>query len=547
MRCIVVVFLFVGAILDSSVAIASETQRLTVFCTNDWHGCVASSPAKWLDPVKKPMVGGPDIYAAYLASTVPALQASGVQVIILDGGDFFQGSPEVNNSQGRLIVEIMNAWGVSAAAIGNHEFDYGFDAFRRAAAVASFSILSANLGADHPCWQPYTTRQLGSLSLVLAGCTTLDLPKYTRAELIRGLTVEPDDEALRRIWPVLASIPADMRILLSHCGAERDRTLARLVPGFDLLVGGHTNTEILPPERIGSTWVVQTRGMGTTVARLDFSRGGPGQVWHLEHWERVVLDGTRYGHDVAMQRLLQPHREKAAAQLDLPLGTLQHDVPRMGVLDSGSANLIADALRAFASVPIAIQNRGGARVDMAAGTITGRHLYQLSPFDNTIVILTLTGHELVEVLEAGLFMETGPVQVSGIEVTLIMDALGLFHVADVAFPDGSRLEASKQYKVVTNNFLAEGRDGFTMLASATLREDTGNPMRDALAWYVRKQRDLVAPMPRYCVWPDRVSVPLFWPVPPTSMNPHFARVTRGKVPTHFGGERAQGGHAGAAP
>jgi 2',3'-cyclic-nucleotide 2'-phosphodiesterase (5'-nucleotidase family) len=153
--------------------------------------------------------------------------------------------------------------------------------------------------------------------------------------------------------------------------------------------------------------------------------------------------------------------------------------------ESSVGNLVTDAMRAASGVDVALQNSGGLRADLPAGEITRGSIYEIMPFDNTLVTLELTGAELVTVLEEGL--KYGRVtQASGLRYQFDPDRPEMQRVVEVTLARGEPLDRTKTYRIAVNNFMATGGDNYVTLSRGRNVVDTGLVIRGALEEHVTK-------------------------------------------------------------
>src|SRR5262249_5018914 len=153
--------------------------------------------------------------------------------------------------------------------------------------------------------------------------------------------------------------------------------------------------------------------------------------------------------------------------------------------ESALADMIADAFREKAKTQIAIHNTGGIRANIPKGTITFGNVFEVLPFQNTMITLKLTGAQLKRTLDSA----PGMFATSGIRLEFERDARTPGHrLVKAVLLDGTPVEESKLYTVATNDFLLAGGDGVTEFAKGTDIVDTGLFLRDAIVEYVRRHR-----------------------------------------------------------
>ena len=153
-------------------------------------------------------------------------------------------------------------------------------------------------------------------------------------------------------------------------------------------------------------------------------------------------------------------------------------------------NWQTDVMREFAKADVAFHNRGGMRADLEKGPVTLRDIYLVSPFENTIVTMDLSGEEIKAMLERGLSGGFGPLQVSGLKIVYDPSRPRGQRVLEVS-TGGKPLEPRKIYKAATNSFVASGGDDYLGLKAKNLR-DTGVNLRDAEVDFIRKRSPISA-------------------------------------------------------
>ena len=166
---------------------------------------------------------------------------------------------------------------------------------------------------------------------------------------------------------------------------------------------------------------------------------------------------------------------------NLPVGRtaeeLTHDRYTLSLLGQWSSDMFRQATKA----DIAFQNGGGLRTSIPEGVVTMGNLYEVAPFDNTLVTLDMTGEQVLQVLNHGINSKHGMVQFSGLQVRIDSTRSWGSQVLEVRLKDGSLLDLDATYRVVTNDFLVAGGDEYTMFKQGKNITDTFVPVRDAMA------------------------------------------------------------------
>ncbi len=462
---------------------------LRVLETTDFHGAMQprtrerDSGRAW---------GGSAVLVAHL-ERLRAENPHGT--LLLDGGDMFQGTMASNLAFGRPVVEQMNALGYAAAAIGNHEFDWSADTLVRRIREMRFAALGANIverkSGRRPRWagsDTVVTRR--GLRIGIFGMSYRFTPSVTLPRHVAHLRFEDDSATAARIVPRLRKGGLDAVIGLGHVPASEDTAgrvrgdlvrMARGIPGVDLWVGGHSHNRV--EGDVNGIPVLVPGSHGELIAVCDLVVD---PVRHRVMEREYRLEPT-YADLVKPDSATLARVAAWAARIEQvasePIGRNPRRLKR-----SGSENLVGylvtDAMRDAVGADIAMQNAGGIRADLPEGTVTRGTIYEVMPFDNTIVTLTLTGAQVGEVLEAAL--SRGRVTpVSGLRYEYSTHSAEP-RVFSLRHPDGTPLDEKRRYKVAVNNFMAEGGDDLNILANASDKQDTGLLVREQIEAFVRK-------------------------------------------------------------
>ncbi len=463
--------------------------QVRVIETTDFHGAVLPGPP---DRRTGRVTGG----SVYLASQIEALRAANPEgTVLVDGGDVYQGSMLSNLQYGRPVVEQMNLLGYAAQAIGNHDYDWSADTLKARAMQAHFAMLGANIterrGGKRPWWvRADTLVQRRGVDVGILGLAYPGTPRVTLPANVEHLRFGDDSAAAAPLVPRLRKAGAAIVVAVGHIPGETDSTrrargdvarLARGVPGVDAWLGGHSHNVI--DDRIDGASVMIAGSHGQWLAVVDMVVD-PVQRKVVEKGQRMVrvVEGDAPVDSAWIGRVAHWNAGVGPIAAEV-LGTATQALSR-GRPEATIGDLITDAMRFVTHVDVAMQNPGGMRANLAAGPITRGAIYDIMPFDNTIVTLVLSGAELKTALEQGL--RGGRVtQVSGVRYTIDMKQPAGSRVASLALADGSPVDPAKSYKVAVNNFMATGGDDFDVLTTARDKDDTGLLIRGAIEAYVR--------------------------------------------------------------
>ncbi len=426
--------------------------------TNDMHCHFRPTAARWLDGA--PPIGGFLDLDAYLR-TVRAREDA---VLLLDAGDLLSGTPlselELEGVRGGHVARFVEQWGYDAWAVGNHEFDGGFDELSAFVAFGKVPALCSNLhspdgGPAMPGLEPARVFEVGGLQVGVIGVITDDLERFVSRESWERVALEDSVQAVTRQVERLDP-QTDLLVVLSHSGLEADRMLADRISGIDLIVGGHSHDALQQPERRAGVYVVQAGSYARSVGRLDI---------RVEDDAIVSLEG-RLVDLVPDEGWLQPaaavreHVEVVTAEVDerygRVVGTAPVEVRRDSYLQGPLGSWICERLLVATGSDVAVYNSGGIRADLPAGDITYAHVYQVLPFSNTAVTFTATGAEIEGFARRNAFAEatreTSALQCAGLEWSWRPEGSTQEMVSVTV--GGEPLDPEREYTVVTNSYLA---------------------------------------------------------------------------------------------
>lgn len=499
-----------GAFAVSSMQLRSVAPErpitLSIVGTNDVHGYVLPANGR----------GGVAWLGGYLKNLRAVRAEPDGGVIVLDAGDTFQGGIESNLSEGGLVIDAYGALGYAAAAIGNHEFDFGpLDAFDPAdgpdprgalkamAARARFPMLAANLldaattrPVEWPNVYPSTLITVAGLRIGLVGAMTIDGLRATLAANVHGLALAPLAETIQSEADGLRKRGADLVLLTIHAGgscgqladdtdlsscdggSEVFRLLRDLRRGtLDGVVAGHTHAALA--HVIEGVPVIESWWGGRAFGRMDLTidrqtkrvqavRLFPPQDLCVR-WDcanapedsgaQRMYEGRPVAPDPAIIHAMGPELDRVRRIQADPLPVTVETLMRRGV-DVGAplGNLFADAMRE--SVPgadVSLNNNGfaGLRADLPAGPLTFGRLYDVFPFDNRLVQLSLTGADLERVFADEIRRQRpGALAVSGIRVSGTCDGPELR--VRITRSSGDAIASDARVSVVTSDMLAGG-------------------------------------------------------------------------------------------
>jgi 5'-nucleotidase / UDP-sugar diphosphatase len=463
------------------------TTLLTILHVNDYHGRVKPFLDKTIDLQDE--VGG----AAYLAAMVREARAKNPGgTLLLAAGDMFQGSPVSNLFHGAPVMEVMNEVRFDAMTLGNHEFDWGIGALARLRKEAHFPFLAGNIvdsrGNLLQGIKPYRILQRGHAKVAVIGLTTPETAYITKPDNLKALSFLSPEAVLPRLIQEVRQQGASIVILLSHLGIDADKNLAAAVPGIDVIVGGHSHTEIPKPLKTESgTVIVQARAYGVYLGVLELivdKATGRATGFTGNSGLRLVSAAPENRPDRRTALIVKKYNDRVKQKFAAIVGETSVDLTAQSSRESNLGDLVTDAMRSATGNQIAFQNSGGIRANLPAGKITMEGLYTTLPFENVLVSMELTGRRVKEALEQAGTMEFGGLQLSGMTITYDLKKPAGERVVRVEV-GGETLDQGKTYSVTTNDFLAAGGDKVAALKEGK-NIGYGGTLMDALVEYLKK-------------------------------------------------------------
>jgi 5'-nucleotidase/UDP-sugar diphosphatase len=497
-----------GTTKQSKLDRESFIHKLVIVHTNDTHG----HPVKFF---KHPV---PDVGGLPARSTlVRQIRKENENVLVLDAGDLNTGRAESTFFKAKPDIEGYNYIGYDAMALGNHEFDNSREVLEWQKSLAHFPFLSANIKTQDGEYltRRYIIKKFHGFKVAIFGLTTKETLLTGNPKYIKDLIFEDEIEVARKLVPELKK-KADLVIALVHMGIyqsfrEGSRKLASEVDGIDLIVDGHTHTKLDSPifvKKFGSdhkTLIVQAWKWGLVVGRVDLWIKNKGVINH--QFEAIPINlkkeekrpdgskvysyvGKKIEEDKGLLYILQPYVDKVESHLSEVIGHAEEMFYYKDTRKKETAlgNIIADSMLWYTrnmGVDFAIQNGGGIRDDLPKGRITMKSIYEILPFDNSVVFLTLNGSDVQSLFDYIATISPGegafPQVSEGISFT-INRFTG--KCQDILI-NGQPIHQFRNYRIATNSYLASGGDGFKMLLNAIFKYDTSKFQKDVLIEYIK--------------------------------------------------------------
>lgn len=516
--CAALVLAGAGGLATPCAAQSGEVE-LRILHVNDTHAVLAGTDADGRVCFASAACRGG---MGRIAAAIRQAGAVHDNVIALDAGDQFQGTLFYSVGKWPLMAAVDRQMPFDAMTLGNHEFDDGCAALASFLRAQPLPVVAANLAPGRGCplfgsrIRPYIVREVRGVRVGIIGLANDGIGKLPA--VCPQTAVRDARATLEQYVGELEAQGVRHIIALTHLGLDRDRALARTVAGVDVIVGGHSHSYLGKDSREGPYPIVEYGPGGAPVLVVTAGRAARylGELTVVFDADGVPRRWSGEPRDLvpslppeeALERLVAA----AADELESYRATIigRHDIRmpdgmescRQGECFAGS--LLADALLEYGrprGASVALYNSGGVRAALPPGRISRGDVLTAYPFGGGVQLREYTGEQLRQALEHGLAGKngTGP---------HLLQVAGLRYTADVDRPVGRRLlgveivdergmahplEAQARYAVVLGDFLAQGGDGFRMLAGGRLLETCARKDRELAEDYIRRYSPLPPP------------------------------------------------------
>ncbi len=457
------------------ISAQSEAKKITIVHTNDTHSRILDSD------------GG--FGFAKIATIIKETKAKNPNTLVLDAGDTLHGLPIVNISEGANAVKILNATGYDFMTLGNHDFNYGKERLLELKNMAKFSMLSANIldSNGNYVFKPYEIKEMDGVKVAIFGLTTPETAYKTSPLNVKGLVFADVIETSKKMVKELKD-KADVIIALAHIGLDESsvvtsKKIAESVEGIDVIIDGHSHTILENGMLVNNTLIAQTGDYDKNLGFVEIEVTN-GKVTKKEAKLMSVKDNTEVIADETISNLItaigeenKPLLSKVVAKTDIYLDGLRENVRTK---ETNLGNLSADAVRNTSGADIGFVNGGNIRIDIQPGDITFGDVAKLFPFGNRIVVIELTGEDVIKALENAVSgypaAQGGFLHVSGLTFKFSKDREIGSRVYELKI--GGELidtaeELAKKYTVAVNDFLAVGGDGYDIMKGKTVVAEFG--------------------------------------------------------------------------
>ena len=537
---------FCAAALVLSGCATQAPVDINLVALNDFHGHLDAESFSYTsvrDKTPQQVTAGG---IATLGAALQAWRAKDKDLLLVGAGDLVGASPALSSMWAdEPSIAAMNLLGLRVSSVGNHEFDPGrlellrqqnggcvsprpdkACKFAPAYDGARFTYLAANVidsASGKPFMPAYRILQAHGIKIGFIGAVLKDTASVALASGIAGLEFGDEADAVNRVLPELRAQGVGVFVVLIHQGGHTDENfdqpdcrdltgpivdiVKRLDPAIRLVISGHTHKGYTC--RVDGRLVTQAEMGGHVLSRIRLRVDARSNTVQEVSASNIVMQEGAWPANAELAAYLAAVKERSAALLARPVArlavaTVGRDKSAAG--ESALGDLTADSVLAATrqlGARIAFANNGGIRKQLEAGADLVTRYGQVQavlPFGNTLVLMDLSGAQIRALLEQqwkkGGGAEHGDGEDGGAEAGLLQVSGGFSYRWDPRQPPGARVQAAsvmldgvpledrKNYRVATNNFLAEGGDGFPLFIQGGARLKSGIRDIDALMEYL---------------------------------------------------------------
>ena len=371
----IVLTVWTAVLLASAPASASvqpDGVHIQILHTNDLHARVEPGA----DDGKG--IGMPELAGVFWAARYKE-----PDTLVLDAGDTFHGMPIINVTRGDAMVGLMNIAGYDAMAPGNHDYNYGTDRLVELAKKTNFPVLSANTAykkSGKLVFRAYQTFELSGVKVGVFGLTTPETAIKTNPANVMDVAFLDPIACAKAMTALLHDEGCQVVIGLMHMGLDASsvvtsKDIAEQVPGLDLIIDGHSHTELPEGLAAGDSLICQTGWHGHNIGAVELVvKDGKivsktAKLWNAND-ANLIAPVPDPGTLEAMKLLKKTSEQAFSEVVATSPKALSGERALSRVTETELGNLSADAMRAASGADIAFMNGGGIRTNLPKGNVT---------------------------------------------------------------------------------------------------------------------------------------------------------------------------------
>ena len=505
-----------------------DRVQITILSTTDLHGNI--------DPIdyytNKPDNRG----LAKVATLIKRIRKENPNSLLIDSGDTIQGTPlesihgRKNNQPIDPMMLVMNSLNYDSMTVGNHEYNFGLKVLEKARGEAKFPWLSANtydVGTQKTHYKPYIVKEVAGVKIGVLGLTTPGIPNWDNPPNYAGLEFrEPVSEARKWVAVLRDQEKVDVVAIAMHMGLGEDLrsgevspgqvpheneaiAIAQEVPGVDVIFMGHTHREV-PSLYINGVLLTQANYWGKQLARADLylqkNANGGWRVYAKS--ARTLATDDRVEADPEVVKLAQPYDQETQEWLARVIGQSAEELTAKDARfrDTAILDLIQKVQLEAGKADVSMVASFNSEARIAKGPVSVRDIAGLYVYENTLVVLEVTGQQLKDALEhAAKYFKA---YVPGKAASDLVDekipaynfdiAEGVTYDLDISKPVGQRIQnlrfrgqplsMTRKLRLATNNYRVNGGGGYTMYKDAPVVYRSSEEIRELIIDWVERNK-----------------------------------------------------------
>ena len=472
-------------------------KKFTILHSNDMHGDFLAE----VQGAEGDLIGGLALLSGYLNQ----VRAEEKNVLYLVSGDMVQGSMIDSEFKGVSTMEIMNYLAPDVVTLGNHELDYGLAHLLFLEKMANFPIVNANLYIKkyhRRLMRPYLILNVDGFDIMFIGIITeVVLAQLKLDEVGTFIGLEDAVTEVGKICNAYKDEDIDLTILLTHIGFESDKELAAMLDpqwGVDMIIGGHSHTILEQPAVVNDVLIAQA-GTGTDqIGRFDITVDDDTNSIVEWTWQLIPVDDDLAEPDGELQKFIDSFKEIVDRKYNTIICRMARKLthPRREE-ETALGNLFADILAERAGVDVVFVGSGSIRGEELGPLVTLGNLYEIFPYDDTLLKFTVTGAQLKHIFahimrpenrnsEGECYQVNRPVQAVYSNGQHVLESLSL---------DSTPVVDDGQYTIAVQGYHFKNSDANLGITNTDLTALAGSQVvttsvRDVLEEYLRSHQSL---------------------------------------------------------
>lgn len=480
----------------------SGERRLSIGYVADIHAQLEPKPELFWEGGEEDYVRGAGGLSR-IATVFNELRAQRAEeMVFIDGGDSIQGSGPAAWTEGKVVVNPMNAIGLDVAIPGNWSVTYGAEAWKARSSEFNYKMIASNM-ADHDGNQlhdPYVIKEINGVRMGIIGFTEPAIPTRQPPFMSEGLKFQGSEVLQPLIDELRDEKNADIIVLATHIGLPKAVALAETLKGVDILLSSDTHERTYEPIIRGDTWIVEPGAFGSFVGLLDIHVNEDNEITDRS-WRLIELRPELFPEDPEVKKIvdaaLAPHRER----MNQVIGHTQVWLARYSVLNASIDNIITDAIRSKTGADIGLSNGFRFAPATAPGAITEADLWTWLPVNLQLKTGQTTGSQLMKYWESEFenVFSTDPERIfggwlpriSGLQVEFHLNAPPGERLHQLVF-DGALIDPEQSFSITAGHRPGAPDDRIHRVSQCTMIRKVEQTTHDAVRTYLKNHSPITS-------------------------------------------------------